>query len=314
MRHQMKSELRTTMAKDGRHFRIVVALLTALLMQSPAPAQDLLLDIPEICETVAIQAAKLTGVPISVLKAISLAETGRKFEGAFRPWPWTVNMEGKGMWFDSRDQALRYATDHFERGARSFDVGCFQINYKWHHEAFTSIEQMFDPLANALYAADFLKSLYAEKGSWGAAAGAYHSRNARYADGYQARFETIRARFAALDGVPLPEVAPEVLALATAGVDPQLREAVIRINTYPLLQGGGEGLMGSLVPQSAAAGLSLTSASGLARSLFSAAPDSQGSSADLISQQTATTDPPANDAAATTPDSEHTFVNLDAIY
>ena len=147
--------------------------------------------------------------------------------------------------------------DHFKRGAVSFDVGCFQINYKWHHEAFTSIDQMFEPLANALYAAGFLKSLYAEKGSWGAAAGAYHSRNAQYADGYQARFEEIRAGFIAEDGRPLPDVPATLLVAATEGVDPALRAEVIRINTYPLLQAGTGGAMGSLVPLSAASGRSL---------------------------------------------------------
>ena len=86
-------------------------------------------------------------------------------------------MKGTGLWFETEDAARAYVYEHFKRGARSFDVGCFQINYKWHHEAFASIEQMFDPMANALYAARFLGALKAEKGSWVEAAGAYHSRN-----------------------------------------------------------------------------------------------------------------------------------------
>ncbi len=227
-------------------------------------------DFAAICEQAAVQAARATGVPISVLKAISLTETGRKKNGAFRPWPWTVNMEGKGFWFDSHAEALDYANKEFARGARSFDVGCFQINYKWHHQAFTSIEHMFEPLANALYAAEFLTSLYQQKGSWNAAAGAYHSLNAVYAKPYQARFETIRARFAAEDGLPLPEVSAQELATVTGGVDPALRQEVIRINTFPLLRGGSQGLLGSLVPPDAAAGLSLLASSAPARSLFAA--------------------------------------------
>ena len=313
MQHPMPLQSRNMMAHHGRLFRTAVAGLLALLMEMPVAAQDLPPDIPAICETVAIQAAKLANVPLSVLRAISLTETGRKYQGAFRPWPWTVNMEGKGMWFDTREQALAYAKENFERGARSFDVGCFQINYKWHHEAFTSIEQMFDPLANAVYAAEFLKSLFAEKGNWGAAAGAYHSRNAQYAKGYQARFETIRARFAELDDAPLPEVSPDLLALATAGVDPQVRSEVIRINTYPLLQAGGTGRMGSLVPQNAAAGLSLASASGQARSLFSPSSDI-GDPAAEVAPAADTTDPPEVATAGTVPDSAQTFVNLSTIY
>lgn len=230
-------------------------------------------DFAAICEHAAVQAARVSGVPVSVLKAISLTETGRKTDGRFRPWPWTVNMEGKGFWFDSYAEALTFAKTEFDRGARSFDVGCFQINYKWHHEAFTSIEQMFDPLANALYAAEFLTSLYQQKGSWAAAAGAYHSLNPVHANPYQARFEVIRARFAAEDGLPLPDVSGAELAAATAGVDPALRQKVIRINSFPLLRGDGAGgLMGSLVPPDAAAGTSLLAATNPAQSLF-APPD-----------------------------------------
>ena len=256
------------------------AMLVLASLCPPAAATEQVADIPAICETAAVQAAKASGVPISVLKAISMAATGRKHQGSFRPWPWTVNMEGKGMWFDSREEALAYATQNFDRGARSFDVGCFQINYNWHNKAFASIEQMFDPLANALYAAEFLQSLYAEKGSWPAAVGAYHSRNVQYATGYQARFEKIRARFAPEDGQPLPEVSGALLQAATGGVDPQVRSAVIRINTYPLLQ-PGEGLLGSLVPQGAAAGISLLASAGPTTGLLGPMTDSAGADAEV---------------------------------
>jgi Transglycosylase SLT domain len=243
-------------------------------------------DFAAICEHAAVQASRATGVPLSVLKAISLTETGRKSNGVFRPWPWTVNMEGKGFWFDGYDEALAFA-----RGARSFDIGCFQINYKWHHEAFTSIEHMFEPLANALYAAEFLRSLYQQKGSWGAAAGAYHSLNPVHAKPYQARFETIRARFAPEDGLPLPDVSDAELAAATGGVDPALRQEVIRINTFPLLQGGTQGLMGSLVSPDAAAGLSLLASSNPAQSLF-AGPDT----AEAVATPVEDPEPPADEA------------------
>lgn len=238
---------------------------SAFAIEEPTQQQP---DFAAICEQAAVQASRATGVPISVLKAISLTETGRKTNGRFRPWPWTVNMEGKGFWFDSHSEALEFAKREFARGARSFDVGCFQINYKWHHQAFSSIDHMFEPLANALYAAEFLRSLYQQKGTWAAAGGAYHSLNPVHAKPYQARFETIRARFAAEDGLPLPDVSAADLAAAAGGVDPALRNEVIRVNTFPLLQGGTQGLMGSLVSPDAVAGLSLLASSGPAQSLF----------------------------------------------
>ena len=50
-----------------------------------------------------------------------------------------------------------------------------QINYRWHGHAFPSLEAMFDPEWTATYAAQFLRTLYEERGDWSAAAGAYHS-------------------------------------------------------------------------------------------------------------------------------------------
>lgn len=221
---------------------LVFGLATALFGAPAAAAADASL----ICDRAAAEAAAATGVPISVLKAISLTETGRDRGGQTRPWPWTVNMEGKGLWFDDLDAALGYAYEHFKRGARSFDVGCFQINYKWHHEHFASIEEMFDPSANARYAANFLLSLYNESGDWELAAGAFHSRTPEYADRYKARFAEFRVQFAAEDGLPLQLGAPILPVASTPSVFGAT--ARIRVNSYPLLQAGGQTALGSLVP------------------------------------------------------------------
>lgn len=236
---------------------VAAAFFLVLLLPLPSRATS---DLSLICDEVASEAARRTGVPLSVLKAISLTETGRKRGGAFRPWPWTVNMEGKGLWFDSEDEARAYVYKAYKRGARSFDVGCFQINYKWHGEAFRSIDDMFDPLTNALYAARFLKSLHAEQGDWGRAAGAYHSRTPEFANRYQARFETLRDRLLPEDGREIPEIPDIVLAAASgtsgmAASDPLA--PVIRVNRYPLLQSGGTAGLGSLVPLGNGGGASL---------------------------------------------------------
>lgn len=146
-----------------------------------------------MCDKAAKIAASETKVPLAVLRSITRAETGRRRDGEFIPWPWTVNMEGVGTWFDTEDSARAYVFRHFKQGSRSFDIGCFQINYKWHGHAFASIEEMFDPAQNARYAASFLTSLHAELGSWKDAVGAYHSRTPKYANLYKARYEKIQA-------------------------------------------------------------------------------------------------------------------------
>lgn len=149
-------------------------------------------SVSHLCDLAAEAAAKENGVPLDVLMAISRVETGRSGESGFQPWPWTVNMEGAGRWFETEDQARAHVFSHFKNGARSFDVGCFQINYKWHGAAFKSIDDMFDPELNAQYAAAFLNSLFLELGDWAAAAGAYHSRTPEFARTYTARFEQLR--------------------------------------------------------------------------------------------------------------------------
>ncbi len=199
-------------------------------------------DLSQICDQAAAYASRETGVPLSVLQAISLNETGRKRGGAMRPWPWTVNMEGKGVWFDTEDEARAFVYRNYKRGARSFDVGCFQINYKWHGQAFASIEEMFQPQPNALYAAKFLLKLYNEKGDWGSAAGAYHSRTPKYAEKYEARFNRFRSGLMGND-------APQAQVQLVYAESQQPVPSVARINNYPLLQGGGTvPTLGSLVP------------------------------------------------------------------
>jgi hypothetical protein len=161
-------------------------------------------------------------------------------------------MEGAGHWFDSRDEALTYSLKEHERGARSFDVGCFQINYKWHGQHFASIEDMFDPMTNAQYAARYLRSLYLEQGSWEAAAGAYHSRTPELAKRYAERFSRFRSNLLDQAGEEIP-VIPDIV-LAANGGDGSLSA---RINGFPLLQPGGGSALGSLVPVSNAAGIML---------------------------------------------------------
>lgn len=170
---------------------------------APVPVQAKLdPGVSSLCDQAARRAASLHGVPLDVLRAITRVETGRRSDGQLAPWPWTVNMEGAGHWFPTEFAARKFVFERFKSGARSFDVGCFQINYRWHSQGFSSIEEMFDPEQNADYAARFLRDLFAELGSWSAAAGAYHSRTQSLADAYASRFDRTRA---ALGEGPLPE-------------------------------------------------------------------------------------------------------------
>jgi hypothetical protein len=182
-----------------------LGLLVALALSVPAAPARAEADeelSSALCEEAILNGARRGGVPPEILHAISLTETGRNRNGRLRPWPWAINREGKGFWFATREEALAFAKASLEEGRRSFDVGCVQINYRWHGHAFPSIEAMFDPEYTATYAAQFLRNLHDERGSWSEAAGAYHSLTPELALTYRQRFDRLLAGLApdALDG------------------------------------------------------------------------------------------------------------------
>jgi hypothetical protein len=206
--------------------RVSLMLLAVLLS-----AKDTSAATADLCDRAAHKAARQTGVPVEVLLALTRTETGRKTNGKFGPWPWAFNVAGKGYWFNDRHAAQSFADDLAARGVKNFDVGCFQINYRWHGAAFRDLQTMLDPDQNALYAAGFLSRLERETNDWTKAAAAYHSRTPKYAKKYRLRFERI---LASLDG-------------KTAASTPAL---TFRNNAYPLLQRPAQVSMmpGSLVP------------------------------------------------------------------
>jgi hypothetical protein len=169
----------------------LIAVLAAGTAAASIPANGP--DLGSVCLAVADAAADAAGIPRPVLRALTRTETGRSRGGALQPWPWTVNMEGAGHWFDTRAEALAFVEREQARGARSFDVGCFQINHRWHGQHFASVDAMFDPATNAAYAARFMRELFAETGDWSRAAGFYHSRTPEFVERYRTRFDRLLA-------------------------------------------------------------------------------------------------------------------------
>lgn len=165
----------------------------ALLSSLPGPAAAGPEADAALCDQAVISGTRGGAVPQDVLRAIALTETGRVVGGRLRAWPWAVNREGRGYWFATREEALAFARRSLAEGRDSFDLGCFQINYHWHGTNFDSLESMLDPGQGAAYAARFLGALYAERGTWSAAAGAYHSQTPEKADVYRARFDRVRS-------------------------------------------------------------------------------------------------------------------------
>lgn len=166
--------------------RLVLALLCLLLPHIAAarPATDASPSL--FCEVAIAGAERSAGVPPRMMTAIALTESGRldPATGQARPWPWTINAEGTGQYFASREQAIAAVRALQAGGVRSIDVGCMQVNLMHHPTAFASLEDAFDPAANARYAARFLTALFAAHGHWHRAIGAYHSQTPARANTY----------------------------------------------------------------------------------------------------------------------------------
>ena len=155
----------------------------------------------ETCEPAIAAAERRAATAPGLLRAIGTVESGRADRtGTRRPWPWTVTADGVGSYYPSKDEAVAAVRALQERGVTSIDVGCMQVNLQWHPAAFRSLEDAFDPAANAAYAARFLQSLYAKLQSWPEAAAAYHSMTPALGAEYAKLVNAVWA------GAPVPTV------------------------------------------------------------------------------------------------------------
>ena len=140
------------------------------------------------CRQAISAAERAAAVPPHLMAAIARVESGRPdASGAVHPWPWTINAEGAGQYFDTKNAALVAVRALQARGIRSIDVGCMQVNLHHHPTAFATLEQAFDPQANAAYAARFLGVLYAATRDWTQATAFYHSATPELGEQYQRR-------------------------------------------------------------------------------------------------------------------------------
>lgn len=116
-------------------------------------------------------ASREQNVPLNILYSVALTETGR----GGRLQPYDINADGKFMHGRDLREALELVAAEQARGAKFIDVGCMQINIRFHGSRFGSLRDMFDPSQNVRYAASFLKILKAEQGTWTLAVARYNA-------------------------------------------------------------------------------------------------------------------------------------------
>ena len=214
-----------------RPFRLAALLLcwlfTLASAASAAPAQDWLASQSALCTAAITAAEKAYNLPANLLGSIAKAESGRPTIGMgdVRAWPWTIDADGQGLFLDSKAAAVAWAQQGLVRGVRFMDIGCMQVDWQLHPGAFHSLDEAFDPTANAMYAARYLRALHDEAhGDWNVAVGWYHSHTEDLAADYRNRVASVGAGILSGIGGPEPLFRRAIrqgtlrLALASGGV------------------------------------------------------------------------------------------------
>ncbi|MCA0432954.1 MAG: transglycosylase SLT domain-containing protein [Proteobacteria bacterium] len=124
-----------------------------------------------VCERYMARISAQEQVPLPVLYAVGLTETGNK--GKLHPF--ALNIEGKTVFARDKSDALRQFAMARKQGKKLIDLGCMQVNHYYHGSNFASPEEMLVPEKNIVYAARFLKQLRQEHGSWTMAVARYHA-------------------------------------------------------------------------------------------------------------------------------------------
>jgi hypothetical protein len=188
---------------------------SGMLAQSGLPLSGLARSVPLSpaleCRQAIAAAERAGNIPTPLMAAIARIESGRPdAQGVVNPWPWTINAEGEGHYYASKAAAIAAARAMQARGIRSMDVGCMQVNLMHHPDAFASLDQAFDPMANAVYAAHFLNQLFAQTGDWAKATAAYHSWTPGIGDDYERKVAMVlpdeRRRMGGNSGIPAGNV------------------------------------------------------------------------------------------------------------
>src|ERR1700722_13027920 len=97
-----------------RGLLLIVLGLTVALAASPGTAAQVsspqLTEQQEsdLCAAAVQKAEQQYGTPPGLLNAIAKAESGRRIDGAstLQPWPWTLNADGQGLFFATKEQAV----------------------------------------------------------------------------------------------------------------------------------------------------------------------------------------------------------------
>lgn len=137
-------------------------------------ATKLIADVPPAYQRI----AREKDIPPALFYAVALAESGQSLwsRKQYRPWPWTLNIEGVGQYFPSR-RATWLALKTALNNHKSVDIGLMQVSWRYHQRALGSSWQALDPYHNLRVGAAILHRCFEQLADWVQSLGCYHAPN-----------------------------------------------------------------------------------------------------------------------------------------
>lgn len=136
----------------------LLALVLAMEGASPAMAH-------EVDDAVFERVEYETGVKASLLKAISMRESGRWVGGKRTNWALAIGVNGKdghvSHYPETRDEAIKLLGELLVAGRRNIGVGVAQINIRWNGHRVADYRHLLDPYENLRIAAELVKECWA---------------------------------------------------------------------------------------------------------------------------------------------------------
>lgn len=151
---------------------IAAAFGACAAWSAPAAAQTADYGVAADCPALIAQTEAARNIPRGLLMAVALTESGN----GGRPSPYAMNIAGRSHFASTGQEMAGIIASNWQRGVTSIDVGCMQVNLKFHGMKFARLTDLLDSRANVAYGASYLISLAVESGSWKDAVMSYHNK------------------------------------------------------------------------------------------------------------------------------------------
>lgn len=148
------------------------AIATTVLLYGITAIPAFALNNQRNCRDLILEAEKRNNIPTGLLLAVAMTESGMKGQ----PNPLALNIAGRSYFGDSIENVARIVQSNLNRGIKSIDVGCMQINLKYHGNRFPSFHSLLNNDTNVAYGAWYLSSNASKRGSWFEGVMDYHNK------------------------------------------------------------------------------------------------------------------------------------------